>query len=193
MKDEASIVEQYADSDVGERIAILIRYYPNFIRLVEGFERNLSFIIKQEKEMKRRAAIGELGVRVQNSHISDPTAREAIDNMMIEQAIREGDLTEVIAELDEGIRRTHEMEVRTIREMKEDYSVFSSSFLYLAPDEAEIFERYLNCGRSTEKLSYDLDLKPETLRSKICRFKKIVVDQTSNILIRKYQFNGGIA
>ena len=76
MKDEASIVEQYADSDVGERIAILIRYYPNFIRLVEGFERNLSFIIKQEKEMKRRAAIGELGVRVQNSHISDPTARE---------------------------------------------------------------------------------------------------------------------
>lgn len=50
-------------------------------------------------------------MRVQNSHISDPTAREAIDNMMIEQAIREGDLTEVIAELDEDIRRTHEMEV----------------------------------------------------------------------------------
>ena len=82
MKDEASIVEQYADSDVGERIAILIRYYPNFIRLVEGFEQNLSFIIKQEKEMKRRSAIGELGVRVQNSHISDPTAREAIGEKM---------------------------------------------------------------------------------------------------------------
>ena len=112
---------------------------------------------------------------------------------MIEQAIREGDLTEVIAELDEDIRRIHEMEIRTIREMKEDFTIFSSSFLYLAPDEAEIFERYLNCGRSTEKLSYDLDLKHETLRSKICRFKKIVVDQTSNILIRKYQFNGGIA
>ena len=71
MKDEANIVEQYADSDIGERIDILIKYYPNFIRLVEGFERNLGFIIKQEKEMKRRAAIGELGVRVQNSrHIS---------------------------------------------------------------------------------------------------------------------------
>ena len=53
MKDEANIVEQYADSDVGKRIDILIRYYPNFIRLVEGFEQSLSFIIKQEKEMKR--------------------------------------------------------------------------------------------------------------------------------------------
>ena len=33
MKDEANIVEQYADSDVGERIDILIKYYPNFIHL----------------------------------------------------------------------------------------------------------------------------------------------------------------
>lgn len=120
MKDEANIVEQYADSDVGKRIEILIRYYPNFIRLVEGFEQSLSFIIKQEKEMKRRAAIGELGVRVQNSHISDPTAREAIDNIMIMEAIKKGELDSVISELDEDVRILHEMEVRTIRDMKED-------------------------------------------------------------------------
>lgn len=43
----------------------------NFIRMVEGFERNLSFIIKQEKEMKRRGAIGERGARVQNREIED--------------------------------------------------------------------------------------------------------------------------
>lgn len=120
MKDEANIVEQYADSDVGKRIEILIRHYPNFIRLVEGFEQSLSFIIKQEKEMKRRAAIGELGVRVQNSHISDPTAREAIDNIMIMEAIKKGELDSVISELDEDVRILHEMEVRTIRDMKED-------------------------------------------------------------------------
>ena len=50
MKDEANIVQRYADSDVGERIEILIKHYPNFIRLVEGYEQSLSFIIKQEKE-----------------------------------------------------------------------------------------------------------------------------------------------
>ena len=95
MKVEANIVEQYADSDIDGRIEILIRYYPNFIRLVEAFEQSLSFIIKQEKEMKRRSSLGELGVRVQTSHLSDPTAREAIDNLMIEQAIREGDLSKI--------------------------------------------------------------------------------------------------
>ena len=193
MKDEANIVEQYADSDIGERIDILIKYYPNFIRLVEGFERSLGFIIKQEKEMKRRSEIGDLGVRVQTSHLSDPTAREAIDNMMIEQAIREGDLSEVIAELDEEVRRTHEVEIRTIRDMKEDYSIFQSSFFYLQPDEAEIYEKYLTRRGNADTLSYELDLKWDTLRSKVCRYKKVVVEQTANILIRKYQVKGGNA
>ena len=40
MKDEASIVEQYADSDVGERIDILIKYYPNFIHLAAWKKEN---------------------------------------------------------------------------------------------------------------------------------------------------------
>ena len=57
MKDEANIVKQYADSDVGERIELLIKHYPNFIRLVEGYEQSLSFIIKQEKESKRRGSV----------------------------------------------------------------------------------------------------------------------------------------
>lgn len=43
MRDEANIVKQYEDADVSERIEILIRYYPNFTRLVEGYEQNLSF------------------------------------------------------------------------------------------------------------------------------------------------------
>ena len=79
MREEANIVEQYADADTSGRIDILIKYYPNFLRLVEGYEQSLSYIIKQEKEYKHRAARGDLGVRVQTSEISDPTAREATD------------------------------------------------------------------------------------------------------------------
>ena len=83
MREEANIVEKYADADTSERIDILIKYYPNFLRLVEGYEQSLSFIIKQEKEYKHRASRGDLGVWVQTSGISDPIAREAIDNIMI--------------------------------------------------------------------------------------------------------------
>ena len=48
MRDEANIVTKYADADMDERVNILINYYPNFMQLVEGYERSLQIIIKQE-------------------------------------------------------------------------------------------------------------------------------------------------
>ncbi len=41
MSGGANIVEQYAGADVPARIELLIKYYPNFIRLVEGYEQRL--------------------------------------------------------------------------------------------------------------------------------------------------------
>ena len=38
MSGGANIVEQYAGADVPARIELLIKYYPNFIRLVEGYK-----------------------------------------------------------------------------------------------------------------------------------------------------------
>ncbi len=90
------------------------------MRLVEGYEQSLSFIIKEEKARKHRQAKGDLGIRVQTSGTSDPTAKEAIDNVMIMEAIRYGDLTSVIRDLDEEVTQIHKMEVRTLRNMKED-------------------------------------------------------------------------
>ena len=51
MSGGANIVEQYAGDDVPARIELLIKYYPNFIRLVEGYEQSVSFIIKEEKAL----------------------------------------------------------------------------------------------------------------------------------------------
>ena len=48
MSGGANIVEQYAGADVPARIELLIKYYPNFIRLVEGYEQSLVWEIAQE-------------------------------------------------------------------------------------------------------------------------------------------------
>ena len=37
------------------------------------------------------------------------------------------------------------------------------------------------------RLAYELDIKPEALKMQMCRIKKVVCEQTSSILIRKYQ------
>ena len=191
MRDEANIVELYADADVPQRIDILIRFYPNFMRLVEGFEQSLSFIIREEKAYKHRQAKGDPGVRVQTSGTSDPTAREAIDNIMIMEAIRSGNLADITKDLDAEVMQLHEMEVKTLQDMKEDYCILQSSFYYLEADAADTFVKYLQCGRKTEKLAYELDIKPEALKMQMCRVKKTIVEQTAGILNRKYQYQFG--
>lgn len=188
MNDGANIVEQYAASDVAARIEILIKYYPNFLRLVEGYEQSLSYIIKEEKAYIRTSRKGDTGVRVQTSGTGDTTAQAAIENIMIMEAIQKGSLEELVSELEEEVVVKYQTEVTTLQNMKEDYQILQSSFFYLEPAAADTFEKYLNCGRHTEQLAYDMDMKPEALKMQMCRTKKIVTEQTSNILIRKYQY-----
>ena len=55
MSGGANIVEQYAGADVPARIELLIKYYPNFIRLVEGYEQSLTtnYFWGQDVEMSQ--------------------------------------------------------------------------------------------------------------------------------------------
>lgn len=110
---------------------------------------------------------------------------------MIMEAIRSGDLSSIIRDLDDEVSRLHEAEVATLQNMKEDYSVLQSTFYYLDPDAADTFVKYLECGRKTEKLAYDLDIKPEALKMQMCRTKKTIMEQTAAILNRKYQYQFG--
>ena len=188
MNDVASIVEQYAGADVPARIELLIKHYPNFLRLVEGYEQSLIFIIKEEKEYLRRAAKGDLGIRVQTSGIGKPTEQTGIDNVMIETAIKSGDL-EIIKDMFPVEKLKHyQKELSTLEDMKEDYRIFQNAFFYLETDKADTLERYLASGRHAEKMAYDMDVKVEALKTLICRARKIVIEQTSSLLIRKYQF-----
>lgn len=58
MSGGANIVEQYAGADVPARIELLIKYYPNFIRLVEGYEQSLSFINQRRKSLRKKKCHG---------------------------------------------------------------------------------------------------------------------------------------
>ena len=95
---------------------------------MEGYEQSLSFIIKEEKAYARKSAMEDLGVRVQTSGTSDPTAKEAIENIMIMEAIQKGNLESVTSELDEQVVMKYQREVVTIQNMREDYQILRNQF-----------------------------------------------------------------
>ena len=49
----------------------------------------------------RKSVMRDIGVRVQTSGTGDPTAKAAIENVMIMEAIQKGNLESVTSELDE--------------------------------------------------------------------------------------------
>lgn len=67
-------------------------------------------------------------MRVQTSGIGDPTAKAAIENVMIMEAIQKGNLESVTSELDEQVVMKYQKEVVTIQNMREDHQILRNQF-----------------------------------------------------------------
>ena len=67
-------------------------------------------------------------MRVQTSGIGDPTAKAAIENVMVMEAIQKGNLESVTSELDEQVVMKYQKEVVTIQNMREDYQILRNQF-----------------------------------------------------------------
>ncbi len=80
-------VGSYFRKDPSVRADIMFDNYENFPRIITCFEKNLKLMILSEKACIRNAHRGELGVRIQEGKLSSPTEKQAIESMMIDQAI----------------------------------------------------------------------------------------------------------
>ena len=65
MATKGNIIKVYAQADSAKKVDIIIRYYPNFMGIVESYTDGLRYMIENEKAFNRQANRGELGVRVQ--------------------------------------------------------------------------------------------------------------------------------
>lgn len=78
MGSREEFIKKYADADVNGRLEIILKNYPRFMQMVDGYEQCLSIIIRNEREYNRSRKGEDLGVRVQTSRLSNPTERQAI-------------------------------------------------------------------------------------------------------------------
>lgn len=88
-----------------------------FIGIIDSYTEGLKYIIQNEKEYNRKSQYGDLGVRVQVSGLcSDKTGDTAIENIMMEEAIKACDFS---GDVLKGTNRGAEFE-RDISIIKED-------------------------------------------------------------------------
>ena len=84
---KANAIRIYAKQSASGKVDFICRNYPNFKGIVDGYTEGLKYMIEEEKALTARNAVGDTGVRVQKSGLSDPTAKKAINNVITRDAI----------------------------------------------------------------------------------------------------------
>ena len=135
---EDELVDAYGSSNAEERFNLIYENYSVFPQLVDCFETGLFNTILNEKEYNRRAKnSADLGVRVQTSNKSDPTAKMAVERVMIREAIERCDMDGGILK-DTDNPEKHKKDIWTIAMMRREYEVFDSFLNALKGDEYQI-------------------------------------------------------
>lgn len=144
---EDKLVESYGKATPRERFRLIYKNYSIFPQLVDCYETGLFNRILFEVEYNRRKKNDDdLGVRIQTSHRSDPTAAKAIEHIMIRDAIEECNFSgNILKETDDPEK--HKRDILTIHMMRREYEVFDTSLKALPLAEFKITYSHLHDGR----------------------------------------------
>ena len=113
--------EQYFLADSKGKIEFILANYISFQHQLSGIEDEIKLDIKVDQDFKFRQDKGDLGIRVQTSGKSDPTAREAIRNVELDRAFDENDIErELEKTFTPDLFRN---QLRMLSSMKDDYQV----------------------------------------------------------------------
>jgi hypothetical protein len=169
---EEKLVDRYGESNPHERFMLIYKNYEVFLRLVESYETGLFNRILYEREYNLRAKNGEdLGIRIQTNRLSDPTARQAIENMLIREAIEEAnDSGNILKDTDDPEK--HRRDIITLHMMRREYEVFDSSLKALTGRDYRITYKYIHKEQKLEKIAEEEEMAYQSIKNLIAATRK---------------------
>lgn len=167
-----NIVDRYSRATVEKRVEIILDNYATFNRILDGYEKSLSIVIRNERDFNRKKQLGDSGIRVQTSNISDITAQTAIENVEIQEAIHDGDWRTATKGSDNIFE--HRLEIETISQMRDDYDIVTGQLSALLKEEYDFYLPYINREKNCFEIAEEQGLSPEAVRMRLYRYRLIV-------------------
>lgn len=168
--EETDILRSYRSMDAEGRLSIMLGNYAVFPKIIRKAEKKIQYKIKLEQEYLRSHSRDELGVRVQKSGTSDPTFNEAASNIIIENALKTG-------EIDKGLLKgikdasVYEEEIRTISNMRMDFELLEYIIENLEESDSKIIKQHLVEGRLFKEIADDEGRTYEAIKKRIERIR----------------------
>lgn len=178
MTDE-KLVDAYGKGDPRERFMLIYRNYEVFPQLIDCYELGLFNRILYEKEYNRRKKNGDdLGVRIQTSKKSDPTAKLAVEHVMIRDAIKECNFSgELLKDTDNSEK--HRRDILTIHMMRREYEVFDNCLKTLPGREYRITYHYIHGDLDTAQLAEQEHKADQTIRNMLAKTRRVLESRTT--------------
>jgi len=175
--EDMNVIKEYVKANPSQRVDIILRYYPSFMGMVEGYTEGLRYMIECEKESNRRQDKGNLGICVQTGGLSDPTANAAIRNVLTREALIQCDFSGGVLI---GVDRAEQYmkDAYMLKDMRREYELFEKELNILGV-ERDLFVKYLckewSIADVAEKVGISYESAQQKIHSLRSRVKRNVV------------------
>lgn len=164
-----------------ERFDYIYKNYEGYDRRIKSFQKGIEFMIKSQKEYNRMKSKGDLGVRVSTSlGLTDKTATEAMENVMIEKCVRNNEITDELLEdldnVDIVILKIQELQL-----MRYDYEIFNM-ILEGIDTEDGILNEYLQNTKTLHDIANVYALSYDGAKSRMHRLKNELAESVIEMM-----------
>ena len=180
----ADIIEIYDISNNRKKISLIIKHYSYWDGILEACIGNMIEDILDEIRYNRRAAFGDLGVRVQTSGTSSPTEKIAINETMLEKAFDDCDFSGGLLD-DTDDAEKYISAANTIKRIRKDLNTFERQFKLLSDEEKQEVRDYITGKLSIDDLCEKWDVVDVTAYKRIERLVSVVKDETLKAMERR--------
>lgn len=171
----STLFDTYRASGDEKRVRIILDNYYGFIPLVDAYEYGLIDTIKAERKYNRAEANGNLGVRVQTSHISNPTSSEGNEYEEIQRAVRNGDYVTALRGADRFEK--HKWEILTLADMRATYALVEKQVGSLKGEDI-LFRKYLGREFDLTTIAESEGVTVDAIKKRFRKTRNDVIDNT---------------
>ena len=152
---DINILENYKAANPEERFEIMFAHYSFFPKVIRKLEKKTQF---------------------KTSNISSPTEDEAIANIEIEEAFKNGEIdSSILKGIDNAAQ--YEEDIRVTRLMRMDYELLEEMIEDLEDEETKIMKEYLVNKRFMKEIAVEFGMSYETVKRKIRIIKEDLLEE----------------
>lgn len=180
------ILKFYARAEPEDRAGYILNNFAEFIDFTDQVEDFLIYQIREEQKYNRRKERTDLGVRVQQSATSDPTADEAIAKLELEEAFHSGDMGKALRFTDDPDR--HQWERDVISDMRRDFSLINGQIRIMRKRDQNLLMNFLSEETGLLEIAEEHHIQYESAKVKISRLKRKIRKRSATCIQEQYRF-----